>query len=142
MVQTQKQIVEKAFRKLIRRGVVSESMLTPSTVTDQDVDEFERTFDVRLPDLFRAFLKAYSYDFTIMCAPVPLDGMEHSEPESEKGLCWIELISLPRQEPLRESVCGHGEFPQDLHRQGAHKSETGLCQESGADRRVGWPIVH
>lgn len=110
MVQTQKQIVEKAFRKLIRRGVVSESMLTPSTVTDQDVDEFERTFDVRLPDLFRAFLKAYSYDFTVMCAPVPLDGMEHSEPESEKGLCWIELISLPRQEPLRNLYAGMESF--------------------------------
>lgn len=110
MVLTEEKIVRRAFQKLIRRGVVQESMLTPSTVTDGDLDEFERQFGIRLPALFRAYLKAYCYDFTQMCAPVPLDGVEHDEPESEKGLCWIELISLPRAEPLGNLYAGMESF--------------------------------
>ncbi|MDE5696995.1 MAG: SMI1/KNR4 family protein, partial [Lachnospiraceae bacterium] len=73
MVQTEEEIVKKAFQKLVERGAARESMLTPSTVTDRDLDEFEKQFDIRLPALFRAYLKAYCYDFSVMCAPVPLD---------------------------------------------------------------------
>ena len=102
MIQTKEEkFVEKAFQMLVDRGVASESMLVPSTVTDDDIDKFEQHFDIRLPFLFRAYLKAYCYDFSVICAPVPLDGMEHEEPESEKGLCWIELVSLPKEEPLK-----------------------------------------
>ena len=101
MERIEEKIVKKAFRTLIKRGAARESMLTPSTVTDRELDAFEKKFDVRLPALFRAYLKAYCYDFTVMCAPVPLDGVEHSGPESEKGLCWVELLSLPKEEPLK-----------------------------------------
>lgn len=110
MVQTEEEIVKKAFQKLVERGAARESMLTPSTVTDRDLDEFEKQFDIRLPALFRAYLKGYCYDFSVMCAPVPLDGVEHSGPESEKGLCWIELVSLPSQEPLKNLYAGMESF--------------------------------
>ena len=76
-------------------------MLFPSTVTDRDLNAFERQFDVRLPSLFRSYLKAYCYDFSVICAPMPLDDLAHEEPASEKGLCWIELVSLPVEEPLK-----------------------------------------
>lgn len=110
MIRTEELFVQKAFQALIERGVASESMLAPSTVADADLDAFERRFDIRLPSLFRAYLKAYCYDFSVMCAPVPLDGMEHGEPESEKGLCWIELLSLPREEPLKNLYAGMESF--------------------------------
>ncbi len=110
MCSAEEQIVERAFQRLIRRGAASESMLMPSTVTDGDLDRFERRFGVRLPALFRAYLKAYCYDFTTVCAPVPLDGAEHSEPESEKGLCWIELVSLPQKDPLGNLYAGMESF--------------------------------
>lgn len=110
MIRTEEKIVEKAFQKLIQRGAASASMLAPSTVTDGDLDEFEKQFDIRLPALFRAYLKAYCYDFSVVCAPVPLDGVEHNEPESEKGLCWIELVSLPHKEPLKNLYAGMESF--------------------------------
>lgn len=110
MIRTEEAIVKRAFQKLIERGVASEAMLAPGTVTDGDLDEFEKKFEIRLPALFRAYLKAYCYDFSVMCAPVPLDGAEHSEPESEKGLCWIELFSLPSQEPLKNLYAGMESF--------------------------------
>lgn len=93
--------VKKAFESLIKRGVAHPSMLFPSTVTDRDLNTFERQFDVRLPSLFRSYLKAYCYDFSVICAPMPLDDLAHEEPASEKGLCWIELVSLPVEEPLK-----------------------------------------
>lgn len=110
MIQTEEKFIEKAFQALIRRGAASESMLVPSSVTDGELDEFEKIFDIRLPALFRAYLKAYCYDFTVMCAPVPLDGVEHSGPESEKGLCWMELVSLPQEEPLKNLYAGMESF--------------------------------
>ena len=97
----EEQFVKGAFQALIDRGVASNSMLTPSTVTDADIDRFEQTFGVKLPSIFRSYLKAYCYDFTVICAPIPVDGMEYDELGSEKGLRWLELLSLPKQDPLK-----------------------------------------
>ncbi len=97
----EERFVRGAFRALVERGVAKEQMLAPSTVTDLDIDKFERAFDIRIPSLFRTYLKAYCYDFSVICAPVPVDGMEHDVPGSEKGLWWMELVSLPKEEPLK-----------------------------------------
>ena len=97
----EEQFVKGAFQALIDRGVASKSMLTPSTVTDADIDRFEQTFGVKLPSIFRSYLKAYCYDFTVICAPIPVDGMEYDELGSEKGLWWFELLSLPKEDPLK-----------------------------------------
>lgn len=97
----EEKFIKGAFRALIKRGVAAEEMLTPSTVTDTDIDKFEKTFDICLPSIFRAYLKAYCYDFSVICAPVPVDGMEYCKEGSEKGLWWMELVSLPKEEPLK-----------------------------------------
>lgn len=97
----EEKFVKGAFEALIDRGVASKDMLVPSTVTDADIDRFEETFGVKLPSIFRTYLKAYCYDFTVICAPIPVDGMEHDELGSEKGLWWIELLSLPKEDPLK-----------------------------------------
>lgn len=97
----EKNFVKEAFRALVRRGVATESMLTPSTVTDADIDRFEKSFEIRLPSIFRTYLKAYCYDFSVICAPVPVDGVAHCGSDSEKGLWWIELVSLPKEDPLK-----------------------------------------
>ena len=90
-----------AFEALIDRGVAKKTMLSPSTVTDADINKFEKKFGIELPSIFRTYLKAYCYEFTVICAPVPVDGIENDRPGSEKGLWWIELLSLPKEEPLR-----------------------------------------
>lgn len=97
----EEKFVKGAFQALIDRGVAKQNMFTPSTVTDTELNKFEKTFDIKLPSLFRTYLKTYCYDFSVICAPVPVDGMEHTESGSEKGLCWVELLSLPREEPLK-----------------------------------------
>ncbi|MDE6916531.1 MAG: hypothetical protein K2P39_07020 [Lachnospiraceae bacterium] len=110
MIHTEDSFVRKAYQALVRRGAARASMFVSSTVTDRDIDAFETEFGIRLPALFCAYLKAYCYDFTTICAPVPLDGMAHAGPESEKGLCWIELVSLPREDPLRNLYAGMESF--------------------------------
>lgn len=93
--------VKGAFQALIERGVATKEMLSPGTVTDEDIEKFENTFDIILPSLFRTYLKAYCFDFSVICAPVPVDGMLHCGPGSEKGLWWMELVSLPKDDPLK-----------------------------------------
>lgn len=93
--------VRGAFEALVNRGVADRGMFTPSTVTDRELDAFEKRFDVKLPSLFRTYLSAYCYDFSVICAPIPVDGLENVQENCEKGLWWIELLSLPREEPLR-----------------------------------------
>ena len=92
--------VNGAFEALVQRGVAKETMLSPSTVTDEELDAFEKRFDVKLPSLFRVFLSAYCYDFSVICAPSPVDGLENIQENCEKGLWWIELTPLPRENPL------------------------------------------
>lgn len=93
--------VNGAFEALVRRGVAKENMFAPSTVTDGELDAFEKQFDVKLPSLFRTFLSAFCYDFSVICAPIPVDGLENAPQNCEKGLWWIELIALPKENPLK-----------------------------------------
>jgi len=91
-----------AFEALVRRGVAAKDMFAPSAVTDREIDAFEERFDVKLPSLFRAFLSTCCYDFSVICAPIPVDGLENAEENCEKGLWWIELIALPKENPLKD----------------------------------------
>lgn len=95
------QFVRGAFEALVRRSVADEDMYVPSPVTDADIDAFEKCFDVKLPSMFRTYLMTYCYDFSVICAPIPVDGVENSEENCEKALWWIELLSLPKEEPLK-----------------------------------------
>lgn len=93
--------VNGAFEALVRRGVATENMFVPSVVTDDELDAFEKQFDIELPSLFRVFLSAFCYDFSVICAPIPVDGLENAPKNCEKGLWWIELIALPKENPLK-----------------------------------------
>ncbi len=93
--------VSGAFKALVRRGVAESDLFTPSTVTDRDIDVFEERFGIRLPAIFRAYLLSYCYDFSVICAPIPVDGLENVQENCEKGLWWIELIALPKENPLK-----------------------------------------
>lgn len=93
----QQNFVKGAFRALVERGVADSDMFVPSPVTEDELDTFEKKFDVKLPSLFRIFLSTYCYDFSVICAPIPVDEQENGE----KWLWWIELLSLPKEEPLR-----------------------------------------
>lgn len=93
--------VKGAFEALVKRGVADRGMFTPSYVTEKELDAFEEKFNVTLPPLFRTYLSTYCYDFSVICAPIPIDGLENGKEDSEKWLWWIELVSLPKEEPLK-----------------------------------------
>lgn len=93
--------VNDAFEALVRRGVAKQNMFVPSTVTDKEIDAFEEQFDVKLPSLFRAYLSSYCYDFSVICAPIPVDGPDNVKENCEKGLWWVELLALPKENPLK-----------------------------------------
>ncbi len=96
--------VDGAFQALVQRGAAKPHMFEPSAVTDAEIDAFEQRFGVKLPTLFRTYLCAYYYAFSVICAPLPLDGMETARAgiDCEKGLWWIELLSLPKENPLKD----------------------------------------
>lgn len=93
--------VKGAFEALVTRGVAERGMFTQSNVTQQELDAFEERFGVKLPSLFRIYLSTYCYDFSVICAPIPVDGLENAKENGEKWLWWIELLSLPKEEPLK-----------------------------------------
>ena len=90
-----------AFEALVHRGVAEQNMFAPSTVTEKEIDAFEERFDIKLPSLFRTYLSSYCYDFSVICAPIPVDGLENVRENCEKGLWWIELLALPKENPLK-----------------------------------------
>ncbi len=52
----EKAFVKGAYQALIDRGVITEDLLTPSTVTDEMLDAFEQEYDVKMPSLLRVYL--------------------------------------------------------------------------------------
>lgn len=61
--QEEKEFVEQAFQKLKERGWFSKTGLVSTEVTDQEIDAFEEEFQIKIPSLYRAFLKSYQMDF-------------------------------------------------------------------------------
>ena len=63
--QKEKEFVERAFQTLKERGWYSKTGLEPTGVTDEELDAFEEEFQIKVPSLYRAFLKSYRMDFHV-----------------------------------------------------------------------------
>lgn len=66
----EKAFVKGAYQALIDRGVITEDMLSPSTVTDEMLDAFEREYEVKLPSLCAYIYRHIAIiltDFTHLC---------------------------------------------------------------------------
>ena len=108
--------IKEAYQALIDRGVINKDMLTPSTVTDEMLDEFEKKYEVKMPSILRTYLKTYCHNITMLCTSVPVDMDEtdfaymkqlesgeadlNDAPELEE--CWCGIISVPEKEPLND----------------------------------------
>lgn len=126
----EKAFVKGAYQALIDRGVITEDMLSPSTVTDELLDAFEQEYDVKLPSLLRVYLQTYCHNIDRLYAPVPEDDLidqnedtmrqimsmeinEINELSQEElpyvELCLCEMFPIPREDPLkvfREAIEG------------------------------------
>lgn len=129
----EKAFVKGAYQALVDRGVITEDMLMPSTVTDEMLDAFEQEYDVKLPSLLRAYLQVYCHNICELYAPIPefdymlgdkatmwqiwsmdmdeINGLGEDElPYVELGFC--EMFPIPKEDPLkvfREAIEGFRE---------------------------------
>lgn len=61
--QEEKGFVERAFQTLKERGWFSQTGLVPTGVTDEEIAGFEEEYQIKIPSLYRAFLKSYQMNF-------------------------------------------------------------------------------
>ena len=96
--------VRGAFQALIDRGVAKPEDFSPSMVSDVDIRAFEKKYDVILPSLMKAYLQAYCYNFSWIRSPVPCDiePFTIQSNEYEMHLLWLELLSVPMENPLED----------------------------------------
>ena len=114
--------IKSAYQALIERGVITEDMLSPSTVTDEMLKEFEQEFDVELPSILCTYLKTYCHNICSLRAPIPMDDLASSynnvmrqiqsmsaqeigdieeEKEPYLGAWWCGIFPIPKEDPLR-----------------------------------------
>lgn len=94
----EEKFIKDAYESLINRGVIKYEDIEPSPVTDADLDEFEKEFNIKIPSLYRTFLKTYCCDFDNgqINGVVPLDIDEETieDEETELRTLWIELVTV------------------------------------------------
>lgn len=117
----EKAFVKGAYQALIDRGVITEDMLMPSTVTDEMLDAFEQEYDVKLPSLLRVYLQTYCHNIDGLNAPVPSDDLIDQDEDVMRQirsmdideinelsqdelpyveLVWCEMFPIPQENPL------------------------------------------
>ncbi len=117
----EKAFVKGAYQALIDRGIITEDMLMPSTVTDEMIDAFEREYDVKLPPLLRAYLQTYCHNINGLKAPVPGDDLIDRNEDTMRQimhmdideinelsqdelpyveLTWCDMFPIPEKDPL------------------------------------------
>ncbi len=126
--------IKAAYQALIERGVITEDMLSPSTVTDEMLEEFEQEFDVKLPSILCTYLKTYCHNICSLRAPIPMDDLASSynsvmhqiqsmspqeigeieeDEEPYLGAWWCGILPIPEKDPLsyyRDSMEGFREI--------------------------------
>lgn len=117
----EKAFVKGAYQALIDRGIITENMLMPSTVTDELLDAFEQEYDVKLPSLLRVYLQTYCHYIDGLSAPVPDDDLIDEDEDTMRqirdmsvdgikklsadelpyvDLIWCDMFPIPQDDPL------------------------------------------
>ena len=90
----EKAFVKGAYQALIDRGVITEDMLSPSTVTDEMLDAFEREYEVKLPSLLRVYLQTYCHNIDGLYAPVPGDDLIDQDEDTMRQIMLMEIDEI------------------------------------------------
>ena len=88
--QEEKAFVQQAFQKLKERGWFPEQEFEPSTITEQEIADFERKHQITLPSLYKAFLTSLwlpRRDCNSICSVI--------EDAGDFGPLWL-MIDSPR----------------------------------------------
>lgn len=108
-----KEFMTEAIEKLIARGAATAEMFCPSAVSDEDIAKFEATFGVTMPESLRAYLQTSSFDFDRIQAPMPYDWPDADmlrDPDYECELMWLNLLPVPKDNPLKALYLSMGGF--------------------------------
>lgn len=62
--------IKKCFLNLIKNNIISENDLKLSTVSDKDIIDLQNKFNIKLPELYKDFLKSYFFEFNTLLAVV------------------------------------------------------------------------
>ena len=102
-IKEENEFVKNAVQALIDRGIAKPEYFTPSTVTDEELSDFEKEFNVTLPSLLKTFLKSYCYDFNYILGHVPEDICPETvkDEEYERRALWLDILSVPEENPLQ-----------------------------------------
>lgn len=98
------EFMKEAIAKLISRGAATEEMFSPSTVSDEDIAQFEQQFGVTMPESLKAYLQTSSFAFDRIQAPMPYDWPDAEmlrDPDFECDLMWLNLLPVPKDDPLK-----------------------------------------
>lgn len=103
MPREEEMFMQEAFQKLVDRGLLRQDELHRSTVTDADIAAFETKFDVKLPSIFKTYLKTYCYCFKAIAAPIPEDICAECIQDEDYDFepQWLELFSMPKEAPMQ-----------------------------------------
>lgn len=103
-IKEENEFVKDAFQALIDRGIAKPEYFTPSTVTDEELLDFEKKFNVKLPSLLKTFLKSYCYDFNYILGHVPEDICPETVQDEEYEIrdLWLDILSVPKENPLQD----------------------------------------
>lgn len=100
-----KQFMKEAMETLIKRGVATKEDFSESSVSEQDIAQFEQDFGVKVPDSLKAYLMTNSFEFHQIMAAVPEDCCHGLLPEEEEDyyeMLWLDILSVPKENPLSD----------------------------------------
>lgn len=89
------EFIELAFKKLKERGWIGE--LTPSSITEENVEKFEQMNQIELPPLYREFLKSYQ----LPRESFEINGIAETD---EISPLWLTLYGLREISQLTEHM--------------------------------------
>lgn len=99
-----KEFIRNVEAKLIERGVAKAEDFSPSSVTAEDIAIFENRFQVKLPEVLKAYLSTACFDFNYIMAAVPvdIDAETIQDEEYECDTLWLDILSVPKGQPLKD----------------------------------------
>ena len=55
--------IKECFLKLVEMGKIDDDDFEPSTITDEELDDLQKKYNIIFPQFYRDFLKTYFYEF-------------------------------------------------------------------------------
>ncbi|WP_028042520.1 SMI1/KNR4 family protein [Candidatus Stoquefichus massiliensis] len=90
----EQEFIEKAFLKLMERGWIK-GELKCAHITEEDLNDLEKKYNIQLPNLYKAFLTTYQLPCsTVSQNSLEINGIVYQEFEEEPDILWLILDAI------------------------------------------------